>query len=170
VLHPEKYFSNPDAPTRITLNNLSALFPPDWKELENNVLGELTVQVLFKQFVPENEAKTAAEGWDGDRFAAFRRGDEVAFVWASVWDSERDAEEFEQGYRRIAAKKYPDGRDADVFYAERRGPRVIIVEGLPGDRVKRQIEAVWLGMETTEEPFDSPFAPSLPAAAKPISP
>lgn len=170
VLHPEKYFSHPDPPTKIRLDNLPALFSPDWKELENNVLGELMVQVLFKQFFSENEAKTAAEGWDGDRFVAFRRGDEVAFVWASVWDSEQDAEEFEQGYRRIVAKKYPDGRYAEVFYAERRGPRVVIVEGLPGDRVKRQIEMIWQGMEITEEPFNPPFAPSAPAAVKQISP
>ncbi|TAK04462.1 hypothetical protein EPO44_06795, partial [bacterium] len=41
VLHPEKYFDLPDPPTRIDLKALAALFGPDWKEIENNVLGEL---------------------------------------------------------------------------------------------------------------------------------
>ena len=164
VLHPEKYFGVADPPTRVELKNLPQLFQPNWKEIENDVLGELMVEVLFKQFFPENEAKVVAYGWDGDRFIAFSRGEEIAFVWATVWDSEQDAEEFFRGYQRILAKKYPGAQSAGANYLERRGQRVVVVEGLESDRVKRQIETIWQGMELTEEPFSSPF----PALSRPL--
>ena len=161
VLHPEKYLVSPDPPTRVEIKDLSALFPPDWKEIENAVLGELMTQVLFKRFLSEDEAKMVAGGWDGDRFVAFSRGDEIAFIWATVWDSPQDAEEFFQGYQRIVAKKYPDPKSVSAAYNERRDQRVVVVEGLEKDQVKERIEKIWQGMELTEEPFISPF-PEVP--------
>ena len=158
VLHPEKYFDLPDPPTRIDLKALAALFGPDWKEIENNVLGELMVQVLFKRFLSEEQAKEIANGWDGDRFVAFQRGKEVAFIWATVWDSSRDAEEFLQGYQKILAKKY-GGAEVSMAHAymEQRDQRVIIVEGLEKAHVKDHVEKIWQGMELKEEPFKLPF-------------
>jgi len=167
VLHPEKYFTFPDPPTKIELNDLAALFPPGWRQIENNVMGELMVRVLFARFLGEADAKLVSEGWDGDRFVAFRRGDEVAFVWASVWDSEEDAEEFSRGYRRLVEKKYPDARSAGAVTVERRGRQALVVEGLPRDRVKEGVEKIWRGMTATEAPFKSPFPP--PTGALPIS-
>lgn len=158
LLHPEKYFSVPDPPTRIELADLGALFPAGWSEIENNVLGELMVRVLFKQFLPEDEANAVAEGWDGDRFVAFRRGAEVGFVWASVWDSERDAEEFVRGYARLGQKKYAGKSAADDVFIGRRGRRAIVVEGLNQREAGDKIEKIWQGMRATEAAFKSPFA------------
>lgn len=160
VLHPEKYFDAPDPPTRIDIRDLSSLFPPDWKEIENNVLGELMVQVLFKRLLSEAEAKEVAAGWDGDRFVAFRRGNEVAFVWASAWDSPEDAEEFFQGYRRMLSKKYPEPPSSGPYYIERREAQVLVVEGLESARIKDHVEKIWQGMELKEEPFKRPFSAS----------
>ena len=157
VLHPEKYFELPDPPTRIKLRDLSSLFQPGWKEIENNVLGELMIGVLFKQWLTEEEAGAIAAGWDGDRFVAFRRDGEVAFVWASVWDSPGDAEEFVQGYRRLASKKYPGRQSPGPYTIERRDDRVLVLEGLESDRIKDRVEEIWQGMELKEEPFKSPF-------------
>jgi hypothetical protein len=172
VLHPEKYFSAPDPPTKIELKDLSALFSPDWKEIENNILGELTTRVLFEQFLSRDEAKAAAEGWDGDRFVAFRRGDEAAFIWASVWDSEADAEEFTGGYRRLLEKKYPGSSSSETGYVERREARVIVVEGLKKELPRDRLEKIWQGMRAAEEPFSSPFsaAPRTAPMVEPISP
>jgi hypothetical protein len=39
------------------------------------------------------------------------------------------------------------------FYIEERDRSVIIVEGLERERIKRNIEAVWLGMALEEEHF-----------------
>lgn len=152
ILHPEKYLTDPDPPTRIDFGDLSALFGADWNEIENNVMGEFMTRVLFEQHLPKDEAKTAAEGWDGDRFVAYARGNDVAFAWASVWDSESDAEEFVAAYRRLAAKRSP-GADA---YIERRGPRALIVEGVDRGRVGGAVENVWQNIKMKKESFTPP--------------
>jgi hypothetical protein len=167
VLHPEKYLTAPDPPTEVVLTGLGALFSDDWKELEKNVLGELMVRVLFERYLSKDEARTAADGWDGDRFVAYARGDAVAFVWASIWDSETDAEEFLSAYRRLHEKKYP-GTAAAKTYSERRDLKVLIVEGL--ETTAPALAELWRGMETKEVPFTPPFASQRPAEARPGSP
>ncbi len=154
ILHPEKFFDLPDLPTRVDLRDLSTLFGPEWREIENNVLGELMVQVLFRRFLAEEEAKRIAGGWDGDRFIAFQRDKETAFVWATVWDSSRDAEEFLQGYRKVLEKKYTgSGPSLRSVRLARRDQRVIVVEGLDKGYVEERLEEIWQGMELKEEKF-----------------
>jgi len=162
ILHPEKYFTDPDPPTRIDFGDLAALFPADWKEIESNVLGEFMTRVLFEQHLPKDDARTAAEGWDGDRFVAYARGAEVAFVWASAWDSQSDAEEFIEAYRRLAAKRSP----GTYAYVERRGPQALVVEGLDRARVAGAVEKVWRELKAKEEPFTPPrFGAAKPTPA-----
>ena len=165
VLHPEKYLPSPDPPTAVDIKNPSVIFPPGWEEIENNVLGELMVRVLFKQFFSEEDAKIVADGWDGDRFIAFRRRDErdkideIAFLWASVWDSTRDAEEFFHKYQELLVKKYGEsvGLRATV---QRRDRVVLVVEGKEKNiHLKENIEKIWQGLELKEEPFKPPFPP-----------
>ncbi|MBI4490631.1 MAG: hypothetical protein HY694_16220 [Deltaproteobacteria bacterium] len=154
VLHPEKYLDQPDRPTHVDLKDLSPLFPSGWREIENNVLGELMVQVLFKQFHSEEEGKVVAHGWDGDRFVAFRRGEEVSFIWATVWDSSKDAEEFSEKYQEILSKKYGGPATAGSYaHIEQRDRLVIIVEGLEKAHVMGNIEKIWQGMELKEESY-----------------
>jgi hypothetical protein len=162
ILHPEKYLPMPDPPTDISLKDLAALFSGLWKEIENDTLGELMVQCLFKQFLDPTAAAVIAKGWDGDRFVAYRRGDEVAFIWATIWDSSEDAQEFFDGYQTIVSMKYDaPPLDGDGFYIEKRDQAVLIVEGLDREYVKGVIETVWRGMEVKEAPFQLPPLGSL---------
>ena len=154
VLHPEKYFESPDPPTRINLKNLPGLFSPEWREIENDTLGELMVHCLFKGFLGPEEAARVANGWDGDRFVAYRRGNEIAFVWATIWDSEKDAQDFFERYQRIQSIKansrsLPKGG----FYIDRRKRIVLVVEGLEAEGIKRNIETIWAEMVLEEENF-----------------
>jgi hypothetical protein len=123
VLHVEKYFESPDPPTRINLRGLSNLFPQGWREIENDTLGELMIQCLFKGFLGAKAATAVANGWDGDRFVAYQRGKEVAFLWVTVWDSSSDAQEFFESYQEILSMKY-DVRpsEKDRFYNRKAGP------------------------------------------------
>lgn len=163
VLHPEKYFDLPDPPTKVQLKDLSALFPSGWTEIENNTLGELMVQCLFKEFFSEEEAKVVANGWDGDRFVAFQRGDEVSFIWATVWDSPQDAEEFYQKYKGILSNKDNSSRFSRAhFHIEKRDHVVVVVEGLESSHIKKNIEKVFLEIELKEEPFESPVLTAAP--------
>jgi hypothetical protein len=151
MLHPEKYLDQPDRPTHVALKGLSPLFSSGWKEIENNVLGELMVRVLFRRFFSEEEAAMMAQGWDGDRLVAFRREGEVAFVWATVWDSAKDAEEFLRGYQHILSRKYGDSGADFSATIEQRDHRVVVVEGLARAHIKDHIEKIWQGMELKEE-------------------
>lgn len=154
ILHPEKFFDMPDPPTSIELKGISELFGSDWGEIENNVLGELMVRVLFRRFLSEEEAARIASGWDGDRFIAFRRDKEIAFIWATLWDSPQEAEEFLHGYRSILEKKYSGApASAAPGYVERRDHRVLVVEGLERSRVEERIEKIWREMELKEIPL-----------------
>lgn len=154
VLHPEKYLELPDPPTEIELEDRASVFPADWKEIENNTLGELMVRCLFKRFFPEGEANRVASGWAGDRFVTFRRGEEISLIWVTVWDSSGDAREFFRKYEEILSRKYR-GSETDGLktYIEQRDQRVVVVEGLDRDRVKKNIEKIWQGMQLAKEAF-----------------
>src|SRR5262245_7446076 len=102
VLHPEKYLKQVDPPQAITIPPLGDLVGPDWKELGQNVIGELQLSVLLRKHL----GTKAAAGWDGDRYAVFKGpGDKLALVWFSTWDSESDAKEFASAYWRYLGTK-----------------------------------------------------------------
>ncbi|WP_256290239.1 Hvo_1808 family surface protein [Halobellus inordinatus] len=83
-------------------------------------------------------------GWANDRLFPYQKqtsaGSQYGYVWATEWDTERDAREFQRAYRAIldahdaeqrAANTYvvPDGQFADAFRVTRSGTRVTIVNG-----------------------------------------
>lgn len=156
ILHPEKYFEVWDPPARIELKNLSRLFPSPWREIENDTLGELSVRCLFSQFIETSAAASAAQGWGGDRFVAYQKGDNVAFIWATIWDSDADADEFHQEYLRVLAMKYGPGPSRSDYYVERRGSMVLVVEGLERQEISQHIDTVWAEMVVEKEAAQAP--------------
>ncbi len=158
VLHPEKYVDNPDPPTRISLENLSSLFSSRWTQIEDNILGELMVRILFTKFNSKNRGASVAEGWDGDRFIAFRNGDKVSFIWVSVWDSIEDAKEFSDNYKRLSSIK--NSRSEEVHtYIEQRDVLTVVVEGLEEHHTRKFIHGIWREIKLEEERFEPPFPP-----------
>ena len=157
ILHPEKYLSMPDPPKDISLKDPGGLFSGEWKEIGADTLGELMVHCLFKQFVSPATAAVIANGWGGDRFVAYRRGDEVGFVWATTWDSARDAQEFFDGYQSIIPMKdKAQSQDQARVYIEKRDQTVLVVEGLDREYVKGLVDNVWRRLEITEVAFQPP--------------
>jgi hypothetical protein len=159
LLHPEKFFDVADPPTAIELPDLAASLGPEWSEIENDTLGELMTRVLLRRFLTEDEAGRAAAGWDGDRFVAFRRGDEVAFLWVSVWDSFDDAEEFVDGFSEVLKQKY-SGTDSGNYYIARRQSVATVVEGFHRSQIEEWIEKLWEGIRLVERRPAPSFAPS----------
>ncbi len=91
VMHPDKYLSG-ERPLEVDIPPLGL---EGWEKAYENVLGEFDVYQLFSLFIPDHEAKRAAEGWNGNRYAYFRvpeGGQVLACVF--LWDSALDAEEF----------------------------------------------------------------------------
>jgi len=128
ILHPEKWLAR-EAPTAFK-------WPPfekvavlkDWELLDDDVLGEFQWRSVFKEQGLAAEAESAAAGWDGDRYAVFKRKDSKAtlLLLRTRWDSEKEATEFADAYRRVLAVKYADApaptrlvqKGVDVFVVE----------------------------------------------------
>jgi hypothetical protein len=86
-----------------------------------------------------------AAGWDGDRFAAHEGpGGALCILWLSAWDSEADAEEFRAALERILAKRGIAGATA----LERRGERVLFLDGGPVDLLPRLRKEAWTARVT----------------------
>jgi len=116
------------------------------------------VRCLFKEFLSVEEAKAVAQGWDGDRYWAFRKGKEVSFIWVTVWDSFEDAREFAQKYGTILTKKYGAADSGGArFYLEQRDHAVMVVEGPKGNQIINDSETLWRRLVLTEESFTPPL-------------
>lgn len=120
VLHPARYLrAARDEPTAVAIAGADVLEGAGFRLVMADTLGELVVRVLLAQHLPAEQAAAAADGWDGDRLAAFARGDELAVVWMTAWDSTGEARQFADAMA-IAAPE---------AHVERRATRVLVVRG-----------------------------------------
>jgi hypothetical protein len=154
VLHPEKYEAE-EAPIAVTAAPLPALGA--WKELRQDVLGELTFRILFASRLPAEVAEKAAAGWGGDRLAAYvdpaSPERPATVVILSVWDGETDAREAESAARKWAAagagKPEAEGLltdpNGDEWLIERKGERLLLVCGAPAGKAQAVAAEAWQG-------------------------
>lgn len=123
VLHP----GAPSGPTF----ELSAPPVPEnarkgFRKLDSNVLGELDLTVLLKQFVGQEEARAIAPGWRGLRYDVYENdAGDVILAHRSVWKDAATAKAFAAAYRKVVAAK---GGQADTR-DELRGDTVDFIEG-----------------------------------------
>jgi hypothetical protein len=75
ILHPEKYTSKePDNPTTVTLPDLTGFLPAEqYEKLFENVIGEFTLTILIKEYLPSVKNKKIAAGWGGDKYIVFEK-------------------------------------------------------------------------------------------------
>ena len=161
ILHPEKFRAKPDYPMSIDLGPLKPA--PGWKELGRNVLGEMQLAVLLRK----QSGKTAAAGWDGDRYAIFEGPkNRLGLVWLTTWDSEEDAREFTSAFVRYQSaridelpKPRKDVRDTiwrnageDLYVVQRRGLDVAVVEGFTAETTAAFLEASFRAKKVEMKP------------------
>jgi hypothetical protein len=128
VLHMEKYFSGSDRPVGIVLLPPKIFAAEGWRELGSGVWGEFNTRIILQEWgVPEEEARRASEGWGGDAYKVFEgpKGD-LAFAWATVWDTDRDAAEF--------AGACSKAKGVSVL---REGNRVMLTKGAPASAAQK---------------------------------
>lgn len=157
VLHPERFEpGREDMPTDIGF--LSGP-PTGWTEVYSDDLGELETRLVLREFLAgREEADRAAAGWDGDRFRLLDGPSGEVFLWASVWDTDRDALEFENAVRRALTARYRgdpagEGRDIRVSRGSRGVRPVVVVWDLPsGTELGDGLEAL-AEIELDEQPL-----------------
>jgi hypothetical protein len=119
---------------------------------------------------PLNYSAGYTTGWDGDTLVPYVRNDsietnETGYVWKTVWDTDRDADEFVTGYRKMldfrggepvpapgedVAYVVTEGGYEDAFYLERSGATVTIVNAPTLDALPEVRNSVPTVSTTTE--------------------
>lgn len=135
VLHPEKFLAG-ETPREVE-SGVEEFADEGWRLQASTPLGEIGVRGLLMAGVAADEAKRAAAGWGGDRSFVFEReGRAPLFVWKTVWDTTRDAQEFFRAYNEMLRQRAApaDGADADAARAWREGDAFTRVR-IEGDSV-----------------------------------
>jgi hypothetical protein len=164
ILHADKYYSY-EAPLKVTVRELKNVLGPTWKRIDSDVNGEWGFYLILDEFINDSEqSKRAAAGWAGDRYVAYEgsRPDQALVVELSAWDTENDSKEFFDAYAKRTRLRYSDAQNSETnstsnlkerlewktssgsVVLERRGSRVLILEGLPSGVDANAIDrAVW---------------------------
>ena len=96
IMHPEKYFAQEDDKT-VEAPSINA----DWTLKKTDSFGEYFIRVMLDNWLSENDAELAAEGWGGDVIKYYEKDDDFMFTWNIVWDSEDDAYEFYSNFNEM---------------------------------------------------------------------
>ena len=139
IMHPNKYLKDKDDPVPIVLPEFDSVAGREWDLLEDNVLGELNVKLLFTKFLGSLRAAAPSRGWGGDRFRIYREkgGEETILIWGTAWDTEKDREEFVTRYLQGVRKKH---RGKEFRMAEQAESAMLLSDSL----------VIWLGWKGKE--------------------
>lgn len=135
VLHPEKYLQGGDPPLRVDLSAMPDTFG-DYRCLGSDTAGEFVARVWAEGGAGEVEGRAAAAGWGGDTYRVYTSPTGRFVVWATAWDTEADAVDFEQ-----FAKSALAGREATSV--ERRDRNVLVTLDVPARLDEAVGETAW---------------------------
>ena len=112
ILHPELYLKGSVA-EKITLPDLSKVFPAPWKKLDENLMGEFGLQEVLKQFLGEDRSEQLAPAWAGDRYAILenQQNKNLILIFRLRLATEEQAAHFFGNYSEALEKKYEHRKD-----------------------------------------------------------
>ena len=143
ILHPDKYRDG-EEPVDV---QLPATLAPDmgegWTVAAQDTFGEFQLGVWLRESgMRASDASAAAAGWGGDRLAVLNGPDGAwAVVMRSTWDSDADADAFQQA----AGTAVADGANAGTVIADGRDITVVFASG--GDILDRAVTAAGYGAD-----------------------
>lgn len=120
IMHARAYFTQRDAPTRVTL-------PPPrlGRSRYQNNLGEFETRLFLYEHMRDQAASVrGAAGWDGDRYMVVETPRGEAFVWVTVWDTPVEAAEFTEALDRALSRRF----DGELMRPTANGKRYEIGE------------------------------------------
>ncbi len=94
VLHPAKYIRKDDPPKQVSVSGEKL---PGAVQVSEGTWGEFATSLILEEWgsAPAVSLR-ASEGWGGDRYVVFANGSgSLSFIWKTIWDTEKDAAEFE---------------------------------------------------------------------------
>ena len=150
VIHPEK-FAKGEKPATIDVSPAEAfLKEKGYAPVYRTVLGELGAALVLETHLA-GDLSAGSEGWTGDTFAVYEKeGAPALVVWATEWDSEKDAIEFQGQAFKVALKLMPP--DPNVMAPVlRRKTSVAFVLNVSKDLQDDLMEAVWKSKRTKDK-------------------
>ncbi len=156
IMHPEKYLADVQ-PIAVKLPDWKKVAPPDWKLLDENVMGEFGVEEVLKQFLGEDAAKLTSPGWTGDRYAVFEDSKDktLPVVFVVDMENEEDAARFFGQYSSALEMKYQTRnhllRQANFFgfqtgggsvFVKHQGTQCLVVEEASRDTFDKIDQAI----------------------------
>ncbi|MEO8468997.1 MAG: hypothetical protein ABI573_04950 [Chloroflexota bacterium] len=138
ILHPGAPAAALEPIRLIVPADLATQFGAGWTATAQDTFGELQTRVWLREGgVAGDVARTAAEGWGGDRLVLMDgSGGATAAVWTTAWDTAEDAQAFESAARTAIAGLH---LDALVSSEGSRVAMVIRSSGGPDDATARDI-------------------------------
>jgi hypothetical protein len=123
MIHPDKY---PDEkPVNVTVPDRSS---EEWRRFDHDPVADTLGEASIFAMLVSNDAVTAegaeryrydaeaSAGWGGDSLVPYRDGDgNYGYVWKTVWDTERDAEQFHAAYLDVLSNNNATERDGNVY-------------------------------------------------------
>ncbi|HKC65582.1 MAG TPA: DUF6782 family putative metallopeptidase [Pyrinomonadaceae bacterium] len=157
ILHVDKYYAH-EAPVKITQPDISSALGAGWKRIDTDVNGEWGYYLILDEFLKsDQESSRAAAGWGGDRYSVYEdaKTGNVFIAQLSAWDTEQDAVEFFNAYAKRTELRYKSAEalpaksvdekawhtDEGNVIMQRRGERVLILEGIPEGKDARTLTA-----------------------------
>jgi hypothetical protein len=148
IMHPEKYMDSPrDMPKPAALVPLTDTLGAGWTHGDNGTLGEFDLKIILE----ENGAvdgEGAAAGWGGGTYEYYANGDDALMMINTVWDTKRDADEFEDALGETFVSDERDGdiiKDADgkrFFSVKRIGNQVTLGASTDPEALSRAMAAL----------------------------
>jgi len=145
VIHPDSY---PDEePVNVSVPDRSNA---EWSRFDHDPVADTAGEASIYAMLYTNDAvdpeqwyryrSDPSAGWGGDSIVPYKNGSGgYGYVWATEWDTEQNAREFEKAYRSILADRASERPDenayrlpesdkfGDAFRVTRSGTRVRIV-------------------------------------------
>ncbi|HEX8888414.1 MAG TPA: hypothetical protein VF779_04525 [Pyrinomonadaceae bacterium] len=159
ILHADKYFAH-DAPIKLTQPDIASALGSGWKRIDSDVNGEWSYYLILDEYLKsEQESRRAAAGWGGDRYSVYEdaKTGAVFISQTTAWDTEQDAQEFFAAYAKRTELRYMSATaleskagganteekawrtDEGNVLLQRRGSRVLILEGVPEGKDARAL-------------------------------
>ncbi len=106
IMHPDLYLHGV-APVKETMPPLAKILPKEWKQLDENVMGEFGFYSIFKQFLSDDRATDLSSAWAGDRYSILEHqpDKQSLLVMRIALKSDADAARFFGGYSETLEMK-----------------------------------------------------------------
>lgn len=124
VVFAEKYVKRNDPPKDVKIFENELTKGDFSKKIWEGTWGYFgTKIVLLGWGIDEKSAQISSEGWGGDRYIVyFDKTNKISFLWKTIWDSEKDAKEFEETLLRV--KNLIVKRENLYVFVEKKGEKL----------------------------------------------